>query len=106
MGVLIGDAAGELGRSEIHLVDPRLKAIIRHRDRSGAKGVGFEDIGPCIEELLVDIGDDIRACDGKQVVAALERAGVIFEAFSPKIGFGEGLDGFGVVLDHGSHRAV
>ena len=97
----IGGFAGDSRRRPVDIRHDFAHAIIGLRDRGAAEGIGFDDVGSCRHILVVDLTDDVRLRQGKQIIVALHIPRPILETF-PTV---RRLVQF-VALDHRAHGAV
>ena len=108
------DLANE--RAEIRVIDHLLEKLlvlaavgrfmrkekVVQADGGGAEGIGFDDVGPGLEILVMNFRDHLRLGELEQLEAALEiLARPMAEALAAIILFREF-----VALDHGAHGAV
>jgi len=49
------------------------------------EGVGLQDVSAGLQELGVDVGDDIRACDDQQVIVAPQLMRVLLVPITPEV---------------------
>ena len=123
-GYARGLLAGEAGGDQVHLACNATQEGIVHDlveeclvlaaggmllkqevvlpDRGRAEGVGFNDVGPGLEILAVNLRDHLRPREQQDLVVALEvLARPVGETFAAKRGFVQP-----VALHHGAHRPV
>src|SRR5262245_38864162 len=97
----ISRAPGTLGCRQVELTRQRLHPKLGERDGLGAESVGFDNVRTSIEVLVMNLFDDLRLRQAKQVVIALQIAWPVFESLAPIVGFFKL-----VTLNHCAHRAV
>jgi len=98
-GVRLGP--GQAGGRLVDLGDVVLEPVVGQADAGRGEGVGLDDVGARREVGAVDLGDQVRAGERKQVVGALQRTVVVREACAAEVAVGQD-----VALDHRAHRAV
>jgi hypothetical protein len=99
--VRIRDATCELHRFAVELIHQLFEMIVGERERGRIERVRGDEVGAGFEELPVNILDDRRLGEHKQVVAALEIVRPVLEALAAECGFIQL-----VLLDHRAHGAV
>ena len=75
------DFFGDPRGLEINLVHMIFQVVVSLCDRGTAEGICLYNISSGSQILPVDVANDIRSGNGKQIVVALERIRVIFEFF-------------------------
>ena len=100
-GLGVGHLASDAGALDVHLVGQRLHAIVGLGHAGGVEGVGFQDVGACIQVGLLDLGDDLRLAQQQQIVVAFDVARPVGETRATVVGLFQL-----VALDHGAHAAV
>lgn len=98
---LVRHRARDFGRCQIDFVGFVLQVVIGLRYGRAVERVGFEDVGACFEKCPMDIRDELRLRDGKQVVIPLQGVWMVFELLAAKILFAQT-----VALNHRSHGAI
>jgi len=94
-------SSSESRRSLVDLEDIAFETVVGQGDRRGVEGVGFDDVGPGLEVVHVELLDELRARQTEQIVAALEVARVIAVGLAAKAGLVEPMR-----LDQRTHRPV
>ncbi len=100
-GPAIAGSAREARPLEVQLVGERLERIVRLHDGRAAEGIRLDDVRAGREILIVDLGDDVGACENQQVVVPLHVLRMIAEPIAAEVLLGQR-----VALDHRTHRAV
>jgi len=85
----------------VQLVSQMGHAIVGHGHRVGVEGVGLDQVGPGFQVGRMDAANDLRLCQGQQVVVALLVAVVRLEAVAVIV-----VSIQPVALDHGAHGAI
>ena len=112
-GILVAGGARQFCRLDVHFIGQVGHVVIVLRDRRGAEGIRFDQVGACRQVALVDFLDDVRLRQGQQLIvafdeqfarAAVGRRGEIDEAAgrTAPVGFLVEL----VLLDDRAHGAV
>ena len=97
----IAGLARQFRAFEVQLINQFLHAVIGHRSGIGVEGVGFQNVGTGLQIGGMDVANNLRLGDGKQVVVALQLRRPVGEALAAIIGFLQL-----VALNHRAHRAV
>ena len=97
----VGRLAGEPGGSDIQLMCDGFKPIIGLGDGLRVEGVGLDDVGAGLQIGVVDLADDVRLGQHKQIVVALQIVAMVLEARAPIARLVQL-----IALDHGAHGAV
>ena len=99
--VLVTGLARQLGGHQVQFVGQFRQVVVALRDRRGAEGIGFDDVGAGLQVLAVDLRNHVRAHQRQQLVVALQVLAVVGEALAAKIGLAQL-----VALDHRAHGAI
>ena len=100
-GKLVAGSARQGRRSAVHFNGQVGHFVIFLRNGGGAKGVGFDHVGASCQITLVNVANDIGACQAEQFVVALDVFGEVFESLSTVIGLAQF-----EALNHGAHGAI
>jgi hypothetical protein len=101
VGAGVGGLAGDLRGGEVQLRHEFLHAVVGHGDGRGAEGVRLDDVRAGGDVLAVDLPDDFRLRDAKQVVVALHVAGPVCKLLAAIVGLLQF-----IALHHRAHRSV
>ncbi len=88
-GKFVGHFSGQSRRGQIEFVAQLFHAIVGHRHTLCVKGVGFSDVGACLEIGSVNVLNDDRLGKAEQLIIALQIAVPISKTHTSIIGFAQ-----------------
>ena len=100
-GKFRAEPLGDFRGLEVDLIHEALQGIVGLRDGVRVESVGLNDIAPNLEKGVVNLPDNFRLGEGKEIVVSLQIARVIPEPIPAKIRLFEI-----VALNHGARGAV
>ena len=93
--------ARQPGGFVVDLRRERFHLVIRHSDRGGVEGIGFQNIRARFQISVVDLADHLGLAEHQKIVVAFKIAGPVAETTAAKIVLVQF-----ITLDHGAHAAI
>ena len=88
LGKFISNLPGDFSRLIIQIINSIFKMVVSLSDRSSAECIGLNDIRTCFKILTMNIFDNIRTGNRKQVIISFQGILMILKSLAAKIFFG------------------